>query len=404
MSRAGRVGRVVLSIYDDVGNPHYGGGGAAVVARVAARLHADGHDVTVYCGSYRGARSGQRDGVPYVHLPVGWAGPRGGQVVFSLLVPLLALVVRPHLWIESLTPPVSASLLPLTARCPVVGLVQMLCGADMARRYHLPFEAVERRGLALYRHLVVLNDVDAALVATAAPRATVTVLPNGVDLPATTTPAVGTGLLFLGRIDVRQKGLDLLLEALPDDAWLEIAGAGTPAEEARLDALVADDPRVRRLGRVDGPAKEAALRRCAVMVVPSRYETFCLTALEAMAHGRPVVHFDLERLGWIGDEAGVAVPAFSVPALRAAIAGLLADPGRRAAAGRSARERSLAYDRRITEERWSALVDDLVVAERSRLRAVESRSRVSGVSRATIPVRARAAVARAVRWAVPVRR
>ena len=159
VSAAGRR-RVVVSIYDDVGNPHYGGGGAVVVARVAERL-ADEHDVTVYCGSYPGAVSGVRDGVRYVHLPVGWAGPRGGQILFSLLVPLLALVVRPDVWIESLTPPVSASLLPLTARCPVVGLVQMLCGADMQRRYGLPFEAIERRGLALYRHFVVLNDVDA---------------------------------------------------------------------------------------------------------------------------------------------------------------------------------------------------------------------------------------------------
>ncbi|MEJ2870564.1 glycosyltransferase family 4 protein [Actinomycetospora sp. OC33-EN08] len=394
---------VVLSIYDDVGNPHYGGGGAAVVARIAARLHDDGYVVTVYCGSYRGAVSGDRDGVRYVHLPVGWAGPRGGQVLFTLLVPLLALVVRPAVWIESLTPPVSASLLPLVARCPVVGLVQMLCGADMARRYHLPFEAVERRGLALYRHFVVLNDVDAALVASSSPAATVAVVPNGIDLPDATTPAVGNGLLFLGRVDVRQKGLDLLLEALPDGGSLEIAGSGTPAEEARLAALVGDDPRVRRLGRVDGEAKDAALRRCAVMVVPSRYETFCLTALEAMAHGRPVVHFDLDRLGWIGD-GGLAVPAFSVPALRAALADLLADPDRRAALGAAARVRSLDYDRRITEGRWSALVADLVAAERSRLRTAESRSRVSWGSRATISARARAVAARALRWAGPVRR
>ena len=84
-------------------------------------------------------------------------------------MPLLALVVRPDLWIESLTPPVSASLLPLAARCPVVGLVQMLCGADMQRRYGLPFEAIERRGLALYRHFVVLNDLDACLVGQARP-------------------------------------------------------------------------------------------------------------------------------------------------------------------------------------------------------------------------------------------
>ncbi|MEJ2868913.1 glycosyltransferase family 4 protein [Actinomycetospora sp. OC33-EN08] len=351
--------RVVLSIYDDLDNPHYAGGGPAVVARVAQRLVAEGYAVTVYCGSYRGAVSGDRGGVRYVHLPVGWAGPRGGQILFWLLLPLVALVVRPAVWIESLTPPVSASLVPLTARCPVVGLVQMLCGADMQRRYHLPFEAIERRGLALYRHYVTLNDVDADLVAAAGPRATVRVIPNGVELPERATPATGMVLLYLGRIDVEQKGLDLLLEALPDGGSLEIAGSGTAAEEAKLAALVDGDPRVRMLGRVQGAAKEAALARCAVVVVPSRYETFSLTALEAMSHGRPVIHFDLPRLAWIGREGGIAVPSFSVPHLHDAMARMLADREGRVAMGRAARRHSLGYDRRITEERYVDLVAGL---------------------------------------------
>ncbi|NMO90666.1 glycosyltransferase family 4 protein [Actinomycetospora sp. TBRC 11914] len=398
------MSRVVLSIYDDLGNPHYGGGGAAVVARVARRL-ADEHDVTVYCGSYRGAVSGRRDGVRYVHLPVGWAGPRGGQILFSLLVPLVALVVRPDVWIESLTPPVSASLLPLVARCPVVGLVQMLCGADMQRRYGLPFEAVERKGLALYRHLVVLNDVDARLVGAASPRARVTVIPNGTDLPATVTDG-GEPVLFLGRIDVRQKGLDLLVAAVRDDPAirLDIAGSGTPAEEARLRELVADLPGVRLLGRVDGEAKEALLRGCSVMVVPSRYETFCLTALEAMAHGRPVVTFDLERLAWIGPGAGLTVPAFDTGALGAAIRRLRDDPALRAELGRGARARALAFDRAAVETRYLALVSDLLPPGRQRLRSAESRARASSESRATACSRSRAALARAARWAAPVRR
>jgi glycosyltransferase involved in cell wall biosynthesis len=408
---------VVVSIYDDLGNPHYGGGGAAVVARVARRL-ADEYEVTVYCGSYCGAVSGDRDGVRYVHLPVGWAGPRGGQVLFSLLVPLLALVVRPDVWIESLTPPVSASLLPLVARCPVVGLVQMLCGADMQRRYGLPFEAVERRGLALYRHFVVLGDVDARLVAAASPRAQVTVIPNGMELPPAGDDVADGPVLFLGRIDVRQKGLDLLLEAVraDPDLRLDVAGSGTPAEMARLRELVADlGDRVRLLGRVEGEAKEALLRGCALMVVPSRYETFCLTALEAMAHGRPVVTFDLERLAWIGPGAGLTVPAFDAAALGAAMRRLLDDAALRAELGRGARARSLAFDRRIVEARYSALVAELLVADedtadrpappgRQRLRNAESLARVSSESRATASARSRAALASAARWAEPVSR
>src|SRR5437763_1539055 len=170
---------VVVSNYDDIGNPYYGGGGAVVVAQIARRLARD-YRVTVYTGSYRGSgRSRVRDGVRYVFLPVGWAGPRGGQIVFLALLPLVALLHRPALWIESVSPPVSASLLPMFARFPVVALVQMLSGADMGSRYKLPFAAIERRALRLYRHFVVLNETDRQAVQAANRRASVALIPNG---------------------------------------------------------------------------------------------------------------------------------------------------------------------------------------------------------------------------------
>jgi phosphatidylinositol alpha-mannosyltransferase len=354
--------RVVLSIYDDVDNPHYGGGGAVVVGRLARQLSRD-HAVTVYTGSYRGSgRSRVRDGVRYVFLPVGWCGPRAGQVLFTLLVPLVALVVRPRVWIESLTPPFSASLLPVVSRAPVVAFVQMLAGADMQQRYGLPFAAIERRGLALYRHFVVLNEADERAVRAASPHAEVTVIPNGVDLPDVDEDGFGHGdyIAFLGRIDVRQKGLDLLLEAVLPDLPLPvvIAGAGTEQEEARLRALIPASARdrIRLAGRVDGARKDELLRGCAFVVTPSRYETFCLSALEAMAYGKPVVHFDLERLSWIGADAALAVPAFDVDALRDAIARLAADVTLRARLGRAGRARSTAYGWDAVGERHRELV------------------------------------------------
>jgi phosphatidyl-myo-inositol alpha-mannosyltransferase len=366
MAAPGDRPHVVVSSHDDVGNPHYGGGGAVVVAQIAAQLAHDNR-VTVVTGSYRGSgRSVVRDGVRYVFVPAGWAGPRGGQIVFQLLLPLVALAVRPDVWIESVTPPCSASLLPVFARCPVVALVQMLSGADMSRRYGLPFEAVERRALRLYRHVVVLNGTDRAAVRAANPRASILTIPNGITRPPAADIDYGSGghVLFLGRIDVRQKGLDLLLEAVSAAGPalpLVIAGGGTPQEEARLRALVpaALRDRVRVVGRVEGAYKEELLRTCAFMVVPSRYETFCLSALEALARGKPVVHFDLPQLDWIGSGSGVAVPPFDVGRLATAVARLARDPALRARLGRGARERSAGYDAAAAGERYRSLVAEL---------------------------------------------
>jgi phosphatidyl-myo-inositol alpha-mannosyltransferase len=351
---------VVFSIYDHVDNPHYGGGGAVVVRELATRM-ARNFAVTVYCGSYRGSRSHVAEGVRYVFLPVGWAGPRAGQLLFSLLLPLVALARRPAVWIESLTPPVSVSLLPVVSRAPVVGLVQMLAGADMRRRYGIPFDRVERHGLRWYRTFVVLNEADEEAVRMANPAARVVRIPNGVTLPAPEEVAAGREehILFLGRVDVSQKGLDLLLEAVGSDPPLPvvIAGSGTRKEEERLRRLAAAaGDRVRLVGRVDGAEKARLLRNCAFMVVPSRYETFCLSALEAMAYGKPVVHFDLERLRWIGDGCGLRVPPFDVDALRAAIHSLAENAEQRRALGRNARTSSMAFGWDSVAERYAELV------------------------------------------------
>lgn len=357
---------LVISNHDHVSNPHYGGGGAVVVASIAARLARD-YRVTVYTGSYRGSgRSQVRDGIRYVFLPVGWAGPRGGQLVFQALIPLVALLRPPDLWIESVTPPVSASLLPVFARCPVIALVQMLSGADMSHRYKLPFTAIERRGLRLYRHFVVLNDTDRQAVRAANPRASIALIPNGIERPPDDELEYGTGahILFLGRIDVRQKGLDLLLTASSPDLPLPmvIAGGGTKQEEAKLGELLPADggARVQVVGRVDGERKQELLRQCAFMVVPSRYESFCLSALEAMAYGKPVVHFDLPQLSWIGADAGIAVRTFDVAELGATVSRMARDESLRSRLGEAARVRSADYDSETTAERYRALVADLL--------------------------------------------
>jgi phosphatidylinositol alpha-mannosyltransferase len=356
------VRHVVISIFDDIDNPHYGGGGATVVQQVATRLAKDYH-VTVYCGSYAGSTGSRvRDGVRYVFLPVGWAGPRGGQLLFQLLLPVIALVRRPDLWVESLTPPFFTSLLPLISPTPVVALVQMLGGADMARKYRLPFAIVEHWGLGLYRHFIVLNETDRAAVRRWSERATCALIPNGATRPRVEQSTFGRGdhILFLGRIDVRQKGLDLLLAAVREDPPplpLVIAGSGTRHEERILRELLKPvHQHVRLAGRVCGAEKDDLLRNCAFVVVPSRFETFSLSALEAMTYGKPVVCFDLPQLDWIAADCGVRVPPFDIRALSAAMRTLSTQPERRSALGRRAYALSRDYDWDVIGERYRSLV------------------------------------------------
>lgn len=354
--------RVVISSFDSPGNRHYAGGGSAVVELLAGWLDGDFQVLVVTAGRHHG--TGRRAGVRYRYLPVTWAGPRAAQLLFHALLPFAARRVPHEAWIESFTPPFSTSFVPLFTTKPVVGLAQNLSGREMSRRYRLPFFLIERLGLRCYRDVVVLNPADGQAVRRCNPSATVRVIPNSVHLPRLDEREFGNGehILFLGRVQVREKGLDLLLAAYANSGQelpLVIAGAGTPREEQRLIALLKTaGPGVRWVGQVSGERKDALLRRSAVLVLPSRAEAFGIAALEGMAYGKPVVHFGLPTLDWMSGD--VRVPPFDTGALAAALRGLAADQGRRASLGRAARAAAAQFGRDAMAERYLTLMRQLL--------------------------------------------
>lgn len=353
--------RVVVSLFD---HPAYPGGGPVVVRRIIDRLSRDYEVVLVTTDRHRAA--GLWAGVRVITLPVSWAGPRLGQLIYHPLLILTALLLRHDLWIESFTPPFSSSFLPIVTRRPVIGLAQSLSARGMARKYRLPILVpIERCALRRYRHVIVLNPRDQDLVHSCNPRATVRLIPNAIAMPDPPPGPPGTGsfCLFLGRLDVTEKGLDLLIEAYrrvgADALPLIVAGAGTRANEQRLAKLVRPAAgRVRQVGYVQGMRKIELLSEAAFLVMPSREEAFGLVALEAMAYGKPVVHFDLPELSWIPADCGVKVTAFDVTDLIRAVEELSRDVVRRRRLGRNAQAYVAGNDPTATDDAYAALVNE----------------------------------------------
>ncbi len=119
-------------------------------------------------------------------------------------------------------------------------------------------------------------------------------------------------------------------DAAPEMA-LVIAGSPTPhgvllEQTARRLGL---GGRVRFLGYVAERDLPALYAGATVFCYPSLYEGFGLPPLEALACGTPVITANTSSLPEVVGDAGVTVDPRSVPALAAALSGLLQDSARR---------------------------------------------------------------------------
>ncbi|MCS7481711.1 glycosyltransferase family 4 protein [Umezawaea endophytica] len=131
-------------------------------------------------------------------------------------------------------------------------------------------------------------------------------------------------VLAIGTLEPR-KGLGTLVEATAG-MRIPLVLIG-PRGWGEVDA---DAPHVRVLGRLPDAELVYALRRAAVLVVPSLTEGFGLPLLEAMAAGVPVVHSDAPALVEVAGGAGLVTPRGDVGALTAAIRSVVDDEARAA--------------------------------------------------------------------------
>ncbi len=180
-------------------------------------------------------------------------------------------------------------------------------------------------------------------------------------------------LLALSRISP-EKGQDILLEALlewerredfPDDPlWLFVCGDAAFMQGQRfferLRALAARMTRTRVVfpGYVAGERKRAFLALADMYVFPSRHESYGLTLMEALAAGLPAVCLDTTGARSVmREEFGALVQPSG---LRAAIADLLADDGRRKQMGSAAR----GFARRERFTNRAAALANLIAGQR----------------------------------------
>ncbi len=217
----------------------------------------------------------------------------------------------------------------------------------------------------------------------------ISVIPNGIDPedvagpgpagpPALTRDVFAEPgediVLFVGRL-VREKGVDTLLDAFPaildrrPSTRLVIAGTGPHEDHLRgRAAAMGLGGRVHFAGYLDDRGRNLLYGWATTAVVPSYYEPFGLTALEAMAAGAPLVVSDTGGLAEVvtHGETGLKVPPANPGELAGAVLALLGDRERAArlaaAARRAVRER---FTWQEVAARTEAVYEQVVEAARS---------------------------------------
>ena len=355
---------ILISSYDDLRNPYYAGGGAHAIHEIAKRLSSK-YDVTILTGSYPGSKNEIRDGVTYQRVGLSYLGGKIGQLSYQLTLPWHVITKQYDVWMESFTPPFSTNCLQLFTKKPVIGIVHMLAGEDMRRKYKLPFDSSEKIGLRTYKYLIVLSDSMKEKIQKINKNVEIAVIPNGVEIfkNQSNLPVkhVQKHILFLGRLEVNQKGIDLLLEsyALNSKAIkydLVLAGSGEKKEIQKVQRLIKQlnlSRRVKLSGRVEGAKKEKLFSEAVCIVIPSRFETYSIVALEALAHNVPVIAFDIEGLSWIPKGVAVKVRKFNKEELSKAIIAVSQNPDTAALMKQKGRD----YARKLTWDTITTLYE-----------------------------------------------
>lgn len=345
------------------------GGGSVRTHEINKRLVADGHHVTVLTTGYPGAVERWQDGVQYVPLGFG----QGRTKLSRLLGYVVWLPWEVHrrrstcdLVVEDFFAPFSTMAAPLWTRKPTIAVVQWLHAKDKSRQYGLPFHFVERAGVRTHSRMVAVSCGTAEALKKLNRRAHIDVIGNGLDSRALEVrPHLGRDVVYIGRLEVLCKGLDLLLQAWARahqhvDGDLIIVGSGPDEELVRRMARDSGlEERIRFAGWVDGADKFRLLSNARLAVIPSRHETFGLVAIEALATGTPTVAFDIPCLREVVPSGcGWLVEPFDTASLAREIVLRYNQPEELEDAGRMGREFAARFD-------WDALASQQTAAYRA---------------------------------------
>lgn len=313
---------IIHVLYDNPHNPWLGGGAAKRAQAIEQCMIQNGHTITYISGGFPGCEKiNAAPGIRYEFTP------HCGKYVFSrLLFSLFAgfkikkYASKANLLVEDVS--IFNLIFPkLFWHGKMVSLIHNYLGKQSFKKLKifgvLPY-LLERHIFASRKNYVTVSEALKQNVLQFNKNANVQVIYNGIDKEAfkifSNSPedslctaqessiASQFKIGFIGRLEINQKGLDILVRALQilfekHVDWRAVFIGGGKDENAlcKLTESAGIRDRVEITGRM-GSERFAKLAKCNVACMPSRFEGWGITAIEAAALGIPVIGSNIEGL------------------------------------------------------------------------------------------------------------
>lgn len=299
---------ITILDFDDIRNPLLGAGQAWATYEVGQRLIKKGHKITILSSKYPGFLDRFEKGMYYKHIGLGSKNIKLNNFVYILLVNLYVLRLKSDIILECFTAPISTLFSPLFTKIPVVGLPSMFAADEFSKKYHLPFSLVEKIGARFYRYFLPYTKQIDIKMKKLNKNITSRIVPEGVgDYYFKFKKRKPKHILFLGRFDIDQKGIDLLIKSyalISKKTRYPLVIAGHGPDEKKIRSLIKTlslESKVKLVGSAYGEKKRKLLESAICVAFPSRREGFSLFFLEVLAAGVPILTFDLNELSWINE-------------------------------------------------------------------------------------------------------
>jgi glycogen synthase len=303
---------------DNLRNPFWAAGQARATREVGKRL-AEKHTVTVYSSKYPKYKNYIEDGIRYKHIGLVNNNSLLTNIAFIFSIPLAVRKIKADIIIENYNAPTSISFAPLFTKTPIIGLPTMFNAKEFTKKYHLPFHWIEQFGSKYYKYFLPYSHVDSQKMKQYNPNVIYKIVPQGVSKEFFAIPHKKPAyILFLGRFDIQQKGIDLLLHAyakVKKTMGYPLVIAGRGPDEKKIHNLIKDlglESQVTVLGPAYGETKARLIEKALFVAFPSRHDEISLWALEALASGMPLVGFDLPECTWVTNGVSLKAKPFSI--------------------------------------------------------------------------------------------